>query len=118
MRSPVGMFIGSGFCVIGAMLMIYLGEFRPLFGAIVVAIGMFANVAVMIANNGKFPIQVFNQDEKSKIVADDSYIPMSNQTKLNWLGDRFRIFETYSYSIGDVLMLIGVILMILISLAL
>lgn len=84
-------------------------------------IGIFLNLAVMIANKGRMPVEV----EAAKIIAPEDvsaliageygkHIALSDNTHLNFLGDIF--FLQYPYprpiiiSLGDLVFSLGVIL--------
>ena len=78
-------------------------------------LGVTLNFVVCLANGKRFPIELSDEDEKY-IEGDPNYVRASNSTRFRWLGDRFRVFGAYRFSIGDVLLGMSILVYILILL--
>lgn len=80
----------------------------PIF-TILVGIGL--NLLVISVNHGHMPVPVLNPDHQV-----DRWVGISENTNLSFLGDTFLNFSigrtTVNYSIGDILMYLGVLVFV------
>ncbi len=60
--------------------------------------GFFLNLTVILANQGSMP-------SFGRLETEGIWIPKTNETTFNWLGDRF-----WGFSIGDFFLILGFIL--------
>ena len=110
MRSKTGLILGViVFLGVFALSVLYMFDNKILIIATGLgSLGALANAFVVSMNNGKMPI-VLTPAEIRKF-KDKNYCIANDQTHCAWLADRLRLFGRYSFSMGDLLMIAGVLI--------
>jgi len=103
------------------ILVLFLWCNRHLQGFRLLSLGLLLNLAVIVANGGLMPISPETvvivhgtQDEaiiEGQAIADKNVVLKVEDTRLEWLGDRFTVPDAwpiqFAYSLGDLFLAIG-----------
>lgn len=103
------------------ILVLFLWFNRHLQGFWILALGLLLNLAVIVANGGLMPISpetvaivhgtLVEEVIESQTVADKNVVLRVEDTRLEWLGDRFTVPDAwpiqFAYSLGDLVIAIG-----------
>ncbi|NTW05321.1 MAG: DUF5317 domain-containing protein [Peptococcaceae bacterium] len=81
-------------------------------GLIIYGSGVVANGAAIIANGGYMPSSVEALEKINSGAASYNIVPITNETNLRYLCDIFYLPYVNVYSVGDILIAIGIFLVI------